>query len=1079
MPETLTEKMPNATVSADAAVSALKVTATASPSASAVIDAAFQENDKLRGVLSAHLASRTKDRIASALTAKKAFEQFRPSRFSQRERAPGRYLQPGEDLPTAMTSIAKDGVDRRRKSAKPRGMRIRPTSDTPDFLKTADGTGVAAAVPAATLLQLLADRLPVAPTARPDPALTACRAKSEIDQRFGQIEGTTNGIPAVAADVGSSKADGAALADPVDTKSFVASHVHDLLANVPSPEEPPILKQPVAGGDSQAKQSIQNFELRSGASDVTSYHDFNSLQIAFDHVWSELVDKRLGQTGQDLYDAYVDLLQFVGNPVDPTGQPIEAEKTITSIDDITTLIQDASMLGQVVNSGNLGAPLSNDFLTAYQDVRQNMIDFFHAYDPTDFPTKDRAAGLVDGGMWPLTQQMDLINAQDTKLQATLPAVDRLQSLLQEMRDLLSSPYAFSVFQQNSCNFGILVTYRQTWQPEQYQVGDLVSTIPLAPREVRRYTTKQVKKTSRVRKEVANNLNVVRDDIDSTGRADRDIVDRAENHSNFKVTADGTFGVDADKIHATAEGGGDSAKISEDTKKDFHEAVIKSAHEYRQENRTELETSASTEQETTSYDEIQNPNDELTVTYLFYELQRTYRISEKIHQVQPVVLVANYVPAPHEIDDAWLIKNDWILRRVLLDDSFRPALEYLTTSFVGDELNLQMLDNNVQAQRQVVETVKAQVAAQLSIVQQAQGDLSTKMDVKGGLAFTEGFLDTVKNVFDPFHLAGNTATGTSEGADALAAYAQETLDRAEREKTRLQDQLGLAVTALQTAVDKLAAATTQHYDKVAGIDRLRLHVKENILYYMQAIWSHEPPDQRYFRVFEVKVPVPVPVAGSTNVNLPIGSPPGPIAKLLQQDVGDVALPLTDVDIEWHPLVEIADLDNVLGYKGNYAIYRLNENNCLTMHMMQDYLELSDEFSIRDPDDFANYTIDQLQDLATCLYNSDRNTYNQYKAQIRQWMIDRLKSGRPEDDRVIVPTKALYIEALVGTHPLLEDFKLLHRALDVKKAQGEVRHAELENVRLAARALANQLEDPDIDKKIVVEGTNASVTVQPAT
>jgi aryl-alcohol dehydrogenase-like predicted oxidoreductase len=31
-------------------------------------------------------------------------------------------------------------------------------------------------------------------------------------------------------------------------------------------------------------------------------------------------------------------------------------------------------------------------------------------------------------------------------------------------------------------------------------------------------------------------------------------------------------------------------------------------------------------------------------------------------------------------------------------------------------------------------------------------------------------------------------------------------------------------------------------------------------------------------------------------------------------------------------------------------------------------------------------------------------------------------------VVVPTSSLYIEALVGTHPLLEDFKLIHRALD---------------------------------------------------
>ena len=50
---------------------------------------------------------------------------------------------------------------------------------------------------------------------------------------------------------------------------------------------------------------------------------------------------------------------------------------------------------------------------------------------------------------------------------------------------------------------------------------------------------------------------------------------------------------------------------------------------------------------------------------------------------------------------------------------------------------------------------------------------------------------------------------------------------------------------------------------------------------------------------------------------------------------------------------------------------------------------------------------------------------------------------------MPSNSLYIEALPGTHPLLEDFKLIHRALDVKKAQAEVRHAELENLRLAAR------------------------------
>ena len=86
-------------------------------------------------------------------------------------------------------------------------------------------------------------------------------------------------------------------------------------------------------------------------------------------------------------------------------------------------------------------------------------------------------------------------------------------------------------------------------------------------------------------------------------------------------------------------------------------------------------------------------------------------------------------------------------------------------------------------------------------------------------------------------------------------------------------------------------------------------------------------------------------------------------------------------------------------------------------------------------------------------------------------------RPEDDRVIVPTESLFIEALVGTHPLLEDFKLIHRSLDVKKVQAETRHAELENVRLAARALRGNDEDPDIEKKIVIEGNGATVAMQP--
>jgi hypothetical protein len=137
-------------------------------------------------------------------------------------------------------------------------------------------------------------------------------------------------------------------------------------------------------------------------------------------------------------------------------------------------------------------------------------------------------------------------------------------------------------------------------------------------------------------------------------------------------------------------------------------------------------------------------------------------------------------------------------------------------------------------------------------------------------------------------------------------------------------------------------------------------------------------------------------------------------------------------------------------------------------MQPYLEIADKVILRDPDDLANYTVDELQELAACVYRKDPDLFDEHREEFKQLLIKKLTSARKDHDLVVVPTKSLYIEALVGTHPLLEDFKLIHRALDVKKVQAEVRHAELENIRLAARALKGKDEDPDIEKKIVIEG-----------
>jgi len=660
--------------------------------------------------------------------------------------------------------------------------------------------------------------------------------------------------------------------------------------------------------------------------------------------------------------------------------------------------------------------------------------------------------------------------------SSIDGASRLSRLLEELDQLLNAKYSFDVYAKDSINFGIMVTYRQTWKPEKYQVGELISTIPLAPKEIRRYTTRRVTKKSRAVKEVEDALRSRKSEQSDTSRVDAEIVDKAQNKTNFNMTANESIGGEGYNVQSTQQAGGEAAKQSGKSKKDFRESVLKSAEEYRQQHRTDIDTSSSEEFEDTTFHEIQNPNDELTVTYLFYELQRTYRISEKIHKLTPVVLVAQQVPQPHEIDDAWLTSNDWILRRVILDDSFRSALTYLTMSFTGAEINIHILESNAKAQKALVDKLNQQLQVQLDILERDQRDVLNAVQSLSGSQREEGILNTIKRVFDPIGITGTADTGAKSAAQTMVDYAREQVDRAERERARLLAQIGVASTTLQIAIDKLSAAVKEHYDRVAEIDRLRVHIKENILYYMQAIWSHEPPDQRFFRLYNLDVPIVQPVSTGVTVDLTAGGQTV-IDWLRNRTIASASLPMPEVTVTTKKLVEVANLDKVLGYKGNYAIFELNENNFVTMHMMQDYLEVSDEVRLRDPDDISNYSVDDLQRLAECMYRKNPDEFRKNQDRFKKLISERLMSGRAEDDLVIVPTTSLYIEALVGTHPLLEDFKLIHRALDVKKVQAEVRHAELENIRLAARALEGEREDPDIEKKIILEGVASSLVVQP--
>jgi hypothetical protein len=82
--------------------------------------------------------------------------------------------------------------------------------------------------------------------------------------------------------------------------------------------------------------------------------------------------------------------------------------------------------------------------------------------------------------------------------------------------------------------------------------------------------------------------------------------------------------------------------------------------------------------------------------------------------------------------------------------------------------------------------------------------------------------------------------------------------------------------------------------------------------------------------------------------------------------------------------------------------------------------------------------------------------------------------PDEEEVVVPTGSTFIEALPGARPVLEDFRLLHRAIDVSRVAADVRRRELDNLRRVALIRAGHLGDPDIETMVVAPtGTNPIV------
>jgi len=433
-------------------------------------------------------------------------------------------------------------------------------------------------------------------------------------------------------------------------------------------------------------------------------------------------------------------------------------------------------------------------------------------------------------------------------------------------------------------------------------------------------------------------------------------------------------------------------------------------------------------------------------------------------------------------DKILLGHSWIINRVLLDDRYRAPLEYLCNRLVGEELALTSLSQNVAEVRvsvtqlrQMHRDMDLEVHAREAALQNA----ITKRAQKIAGENTEGFGEK----------AWEWATGSGDEEDLESARViedmqREAYERRLREEKEIRMRPDAETATLNSAMQEYAKAYAEHMNRMMEVGGLRAHFKLNAAYYMQAVWSFTFQDQIFFSLCNVKAPVitvqakTYSVTEATNPPLSIAARPG---RIVLEVTAEVALqPTVSVENDAITLAQIADLDNPLGFKGNYMIFPLRKSNPLTDLMMMPYVD--SELGLHDPDELGSWAPDDFARYARCLLKVHRErddlTEAEYAAlenRLRDQYQQLVSSPRRVSDEVIVPSNSLFIEALPGAHPLLEDFKLAHRLIDVEKAREETRKLKLESLRYAARILGKAYDDPEIERQIVINGAANGVVV----
>lgn len=812
------------------------------------------------------------------------------------------------------------------------------------------------------------------------------------------------------------------------------------------------------------KETINQLEISGGPANVTAFHDFHSLQLAFEDVWTAAFDERLRAKVLELYRQTVKVHEEHG-------------LELPNLDEVT----DANDLRRYLSDLRGECDLAN-LIEVPADVQETFPQLTtETWNRLDQRGRSILQGVVGRGG---SQSRNNEFYEEVVRSHLTSPVAKIERLLLDIGDRLHEPYNFTYYAPYTINYGVLSTYRQEWVPDSYQVGRLVSTIPLAPGETRRLKVTKSLKKMRAEKAVEKALFDSSEERQFSSRAELDVITKLATATNFRLSAQGSFSIGIGSIGASSTFGANQSQESSRQQRSFAESTRKATQQVRHEREITVESSDSSELEIEATHELSNPNNELTVTYLLYELERRYHITTRLQRLTPVVLVALDIPAPHEITEGWILENDWIVRRVLLDDSFIEALDHIRDGLAADELDVEIKKANWERQQSLVSKLEGQLTSvherrdqrRATLVDLVQGiDLAQLKDKPEEQRIAEAiFSGGISELF------GGGQDHSDERLKAMRKGVEQALEFIAEETARLEERLGASRRELTIASEAYSAAIVEKERKDTRVNQLRLHVRQNIFHYMHAIWESTHPDQRFFELNDREVPF-FGDENSCRLRRATAAEEPETVPFLTVD-GDayvvecVPPAAAEATLPTRRLGTIAELDRPLGFKGNYVIFPLKECSHIT-HFMS-HSAIDDYFGIRDPFTDDGYTEEDLLEYARDLVqhpDPEAPLSAADVATLREFVVSKLSRPQSLRETVMIPTGELFMEALKGEQALLEDFKLAHRGLDVLKVQEEIRGARLENLRRASRLVAETplLDDFDVDNRVTIEGSDVGV------